>query len=450
MKGALVVAVTLAVVGSAFAGGIVTNTNQSAQFIRTLSRNASTEIDATYFNPAGLTDLCDGLHVAFYNQTILQEKKVNNTFPLLNNHEFIGKVNVPVFPNVYAAYKKDKWAVAFGFGPNGGGGSADFDKGLPSFEMPIAAIPALVNGMGIPTNAYKADIAFKGSSVYYGFQLNAAYKVTDMISVSLGGRYIYAVNTYEGAIKGIQINPTFPVLGLNGSFIPATQFFQALSQVNPAAGAYVAKVSDQAVDAEQTASGITPIIGIHLKPVKNLSVGIKYEANTSLEFTNATKKDDSGLFPDGAKFKNDIPAIFAFGAQYAFLPKLRAALSVNYYFDKNADWGGREELVDSNMYETALGAEYDLTENLLVSIGYNRGTAGVSEAYQTDMSHQLSSNTVGLGLRYKLAKVWAIDLGAAYTKYVESTRKGTSSNIPYVETYNRTNIAVAVGLGYHF
>ena len=34
------------------AGGIVTNTNQSAAYMRTLNRNAVTDVDAAYFNPA--------------------------------------------------------------------------------------------------------------------------------------------------------------------------------------------------------------------------------------------------------------------------------------------------------------------------------------------------------------------------------------------------------------
>ena len=59
--------------GQLLAGGIVTNTNQSAQFIRTMSRNASTDIDAVYFNPAGLVRMDDGFHFALHNQTIFQE-----------------------------------------------------------------------------------------------------------------------------------------------------------------------------------------------------------------------------------------------------------------------------------------------------------------------------------------------------------------------------------------
>ena len=74
--------------------------------------------------------------------------------------------------------------------------------------MPLAALPGLLQGAtGIPISAYKADISFKGSSVYYGFQLNGSYEINDMFSVAVGARYISAVNTYEGGIRNIQINP---------------------------------------------------------------------------------------------------------------------------------------------------------------------------------------------------------------------------------------------------
>ncbi|MDZ7371630.1 MAG: aromatic hydrocarbon degradation protein, partial [candidate division KSB1 bacterium] len=82
MKQLVILLALSAMVQFAFAGGVVTNSNQSAQFIRSMARNASTEIDAVYYNPAGLANLADGWHFALYNQTIIQEKKVNNTFPL--------------------------------------------------------------------------------------------------------------------------------------------------------------------------------------------------------------------------------------------------------------------------------------------------------------------------------------------------------------------------------
>ena len=72
MRNSLIVVVVLVLAQLALAGGIVTNSNQSAQFVRNLSRNASSEIDAIYFNPAGLTQLASGWHFAVYNQTIMQ------------------------------------------------------------------------------------------------------------------------------------------------------------------------------------------------------------------------------------------------------------------------------------------------------------------------------------------------------------------------------------------
>ena len=64
-KPVLALVMIVAVVMTTFAGGILTNTNQSAQFVRMLSRNASTQIDAVYFNPAGLTNMKDGLHFSY-------------------------------------------------------------------------------------------------------------------------------------------------------------------------------------------------------------------------------------------------------------------------------------------------------------------------------------------------------------------------------------------------
>ncbi len=125
--------------GSLFAGGLVTNTNQSALFTRLQSRNASTVIDAVYYNPAGLTKLEDGFHFSLNNQTIGQTKTITTTYPYLAGSpvEYVGTVSAPVFPSVYAAFKTGKMAFSAGFNPIGGGGGAKYDNGLPSFEMSI-------------------------------------------------------------------------------------------------------------------------------------------------------------------------------------------------------------------------------------------------------------------------------------------------------------------------
>jgi len=211
-KSILVTMMVVALALTTFAGGLVTNTNQSAQYVRMLSRNASTQIDAVYFNPAGLTNLKDGWHFALNNQTIFQDKTVNSMFPLLNDGEYLGKVKAPLFPDVYAVYKMDRLALSFGFGPVGGGGSAEFERGLPSFEIPLTKlVPGLAGLKQLPApynynvSGFDAELYFNGSSVYYGIQVGATYKFNDMVSGFAGVRYTPAKNTYEGYIKNIQL-----------------------------------------------------------------------------------------------------------------------------------------------------------------------------------------------------------------------------------------------------
>ena len=210
MKKLTLFAALLMLIQVAFAGGLLTNTNQSAQFIRMLSRNASTDIDAVYFNPAGLIKLQDGWHFAFYSQTIFQDKTVDSKFPLLNDGHYVGKVQVPVFPTAFAVYKKENWAFSLGFGPNAGGGSADFDRGLPSFEIPITKVVPGLAGLtqidpALNVTGYDANLSFSGSSIFWGIQLGATYQINDVLSVYGGVRYMPSKNVYKGSIQNVQL-----------------------------------------------------------------------------------------------------------------------------------------------------------------------------------------------------------------------------------------------------
>ncbi len=221
------------IAGSLFAGGLVTNTNQSARYTRFQSRNASTGIDAVYYNPAGLTKLGDGLFCSFNNQTIGQTKTVLSSYPYLtgvtvgNPKEYIGKVSAPIYPGVYVAYNTGKLSFSAGFNPIGGGGGAKYATGLPSFEMGIADLVPMLSYQGLPTTAYSADILFEGTSTYLGYQANIGYKINDMLSIAVGARLVTAKNTYSGYLKNIKINTNYPTFGASytGGMVLASEFF---------------------------------------------------------------------------------------------------------------------------------------------------------------------------------------------------------------------------------
>src|SRR5664279_4866831 len=220
---------SLFITGSLLAGGLVTNNNQSAMFTRLQNRNASTDIDAVYFNPAGLTKLGNGFFASINNQTITQTQKVVSSFPFLNGapKEYVGDVKAPLFPGVYLVYNTGKMSFSAGFNPIGGGGGAEYKTGLSTFEMPVSVITSLLSAQGIPTTQYSADIYFKGSSAYLGYQGNIGYKINDKISVAVGMRFVSASNKYKGHISNISINPTYPAFGAayTGGMVPASQFF---------------------------------------------------------------------------------------------------------------------------------------------------------------------------------------------------------------------------------
>ncbi|MBR4114743.1 MAG: outer membrane protein transport protein [Bacteroidales bacterium] len=446
-----------------FAGGVITNTNQSTQFVRTVSRNASLDDDAVYFNPAATAQFSEGLHLSYSHQVCIQKRTTTDDFPTLNNHEYEGNVFVPAFPNLYATWKKNNLALFFGFGPVGGGGSAEYEKGLASFERQISMMPGMItsmgSSMGLSASAYDVNINFTGTSILYGGRIGGAYSfLDDKLAVSLGVAAIYQKNAYKGSIKDIQLNPTCALLGMNGDMMPATTFFTtlstALASLNPTmaatAAAYAGAVADKEVDAVQTGFGLAPIVGFNFKPDDRLNIGIKYEGRTKMELTNDTKKDDTGMFTDDSTFRKDIPAIVSLGIGGNFTDKFRGSFSYTYYFDKNADWGGREEQMDKNTMDVAGSLEYDVIPLLTLSAGYSRSISGTSEEFQTDMDYALSSNAFGMGGRLNLSEKLKVDFGFMYVAYDKVEKSSTFNSVPHTESFDRTNKSFSLGVSYTF
>jgi long-subunit fatty acid transport protein len=533
MKKLLTLVVGMMFAATMIAGGLVTNTNQSATWVRLPARDASTSIDAVYFNPAGLMKLNNGFHFSVSNQSIMQTKEVLSSYPNLNEPLYTGKVSAPLFPTVYAVYKMEKLAFSFGFNPVGGGGSAVFEDGLPSFDMgPSDLVPVLASQGAI---AYRLNSNFEGSSTYFGYQGGISYKINDMISVFAGVRYVNAKNTYDGYLTDIELEMggglwmradgiftgtaaqasgaadgmqplidggagtlTFAqaegltainaiqratleggllAFGVPQASIDAMTLAEAQGTYTSLAGRYTATsmlLADQTAETEQTASGITPIIGLNISPIDKLNIGIKYEFATKLEFTNNTTQEiltdfeadgtPITLFPDGATFRGDMPAMLSVGVDYRITNALKVSCGTHYYFDKAANYGKKiddvyvenSEVIDNNFFELALGLEYGVGEKILLSGGFLYAKTGVNNDYQSDLSYSLTSSTTGLGGAYVISDKIMLNLGFGYTMYVDSEAtidhlfKATETVIPVIETYSKSNMFVAVGLDFSF
>jgi len=424
MKKLLLVACVLLLASSVvLAGGIVTNTNQSAEYVRTLNRNASTDMDAVYFNPAGLTKLTDGLHFYASNQFIIQSRTIENDFSLLSRNKYTADVNALLFPDVYLAFKMDKLAVSAGVGPVGGGGSADYKDGAPIFELMVANM--LMANPAVPQfSQIMMDASFKGSSAYIGGRANVSYAINDMISLALGGQYVYANNSYEGSISGVSVMTS-------GGEVP-------ISSVN---------IKE---DAKQTGSAFGGIIGANFAPNEDMNIGLRYETLVPLEVKNDTKTDDAGLYPDGAKTNADIPAFLSFGVSYAVTPELSAEVSANYFMNTGAKWSeaGNTTLVD-NDYEGGFSLAYQVNDDLVASAGYLYSNSGATKMYQSDISYSLSSNTIAAGIGYQVMPNLNLNLGILNTFYMDQSQDVTlGPGMSYKQTYKKSTLDIAIGASY--
>ncbi len=236
----LISAATLIVSNSTFAGGILTNTNQHAAFLRMLSRGATTEIDGALSNPAGLAFLPkDGFHVGLSIQSAYQTRNIDASFMTYNGVSatgptvadkpfekyYEGTAAAPVIPSLFAAYKKGEWTISGFFAITAGGGKASFDDGLPMFDASAMA-GIFQEGLKaekptvITPDMYDITSAMDGKQYIYSLQLGLSYKATEWLSVFGGGRMNYFTGGYKGFLNAPNDIPAMLSIAAAYEFLP--------------------------------------------------------------------------------------------------------------------------------------------------------------------------------------------------------------------------------------
>lgn len=498
IKKLMLAALTIAAAANVNAGGLLTNTNQSAAFIRQLSSNAVIDITSLYTNPAGTAFLSDGWHFSLTSQTAIQERNIETSFPLfaLNandknaTHKFQGKALAPVIPSFQLSYNKDKWSVNAAFAITGGGGKCEFDKGLGSFEALYAGqlyaqVPAMVNKMlpgmvkaglqdnGVPAQyaemmtgagavynsqltGYGLDAYMKGRQYYFGLTLGGTYKLRENLSAYLGLRTVYATCNYNGFVQDVKASYAYNYQLKEIPGIPVPTTGQGTGEQN-------LSTNDLALNCEQVGWGFTPIIGIDWKINDKWNVAAKYEFKTRMRLENESEMNDMAKvqaadptsplsqFADGKKVAEDIPGVLALGVQYSPVEVVRLNAGMNVYFDKDATkYGDKHKMIDSNSTEVSFGAEWDVCKRITVSGSWQNTSYGLSDEYMNDLSFNLSSNSIGLGLRIKATERTSIDAGYMHTFYKDRTVDTKTAAGVKSDVYNRKNDVFAVGVSIAF
>ena len=460
------------------AGGLSTNTNQNASFLRQMSQDGIIDITGLYANPAGTAFLLPGFHLSLNVQNARQSRDITTDFPLFvynrenpqTPHRFHGKAVAPVIPSIQASYNWERWSVNGAFALGGGGGKCEFDEGLGTFEALYAgqiyqnvvsqlagSIAQALVGQGMPQEqasataqqmaqqsfgGYDLNAYMKGRNYQFHLTLGSTYKILDNLSAFVGIRGIFATNNYNGWVSDIDAYYTHPVTR------------QPVQQ----------PLLENSLDlnTDQTGFAVTPVIGMDWQVDDHWNLAFKYEAPTKLKLKNVSRMNAYtaavaqtnpvlGQFADGRKVREDIPAILGAGAKYSPVDKLRLMAGWHWYFDKQAKKeGDKQDLIDKGTMEFSAGAEFDVCKWLTLSGSWQNTSYRVSDAFMNDLSFNLSNNSMGIGARVRLTERCHVDLGYMQSFYHRRDVFTTTALGVKQDHYLRRNRVFGLGVNIEF
>jgi long-subunit fatty acid transport protein len=424
-----------------FAFGVYNYHNQSAEYLKTQTRNASTDSDAAYFNPAGTALMKEGFYFYISDQYLRAVDTLRT--PSLTRNSYKGIEEAMYWPNIYFVYNTKlgpgKLAWSLGILPIGGGGAV-FNKGLQALDVGLYFLAPLINQFYTLLGSFVGITPPPGVLINYpdvvltskltqqvmiaGPTTSLAYSFMDeKLSFSLGYRLIYGMGTIDTTIKqnGIRL---------------------------PIGGDYHGHMSG-------FAHGI--IVGISSKPIDAITVGVRVEYSTPLRMKMKAHDDwimgmQSSSLKDGGYYHAQLPPILAAGVAYR-ISGWQIALGTHIYFNRAAQWKGQERSYTTG-FDLSAGVDYTLTAiPLNIGVGYQYTYIGARPSARSQLNSVLDFHGISCGLTYAFTDRLKGTLSYMHIHYVPTNvNKGNSmGNLPvkaFGGDFYKEADAVAVGFEY--
>jgi long-chain fatty acid transport protein len=417
-----------------WAGGIINKSNQSADYFRSLTRNAATDAaDIVVYNPAGVMKMDNGLYTKL--DILYVAKKYSNSVPNQTNF-FAGEdgnfsSDTPsVIPGLFAVYKQEKWAGFFAVTIPGGGGKVEYDEGSAYTSLLALNIWNQANlAYGPLLNPYSGldSASLEGDSYDIGYTLGGAYKINAVFSVAGGLRYIDATQNFEG-------------------------------QLDLTTAASVQHVYE--VKLERSATGWAGFLGLNVTPTENLNIGLLYFTNTSLNMESDVDKDTSGGsitntlgWSDGTKRHEDLPGLLGVGVSYRITPKLRAEVDYTHYFEDLAKLDSKSGRWNNagDSYDFAMSLEYAVNPEWKASLGYMiTDIQGMEPEHLFPVAPELDARTWAVGAAYSPSDRLRFSFGYTFVDYQSVTTRTTGSNTPAGTELEKDTWALSLGAQYRW
>ncbi|RXZ28602.1 hypothetical protein EPT55_03210 [Fusobacterium necrophorum] len=391
------------------------------EYLGNQAQNGAINGVSPYYNPAGTTQLEEGLYV-------------NGGLQIAAGHEqseYKGKEYKAIFvqpvPNISLTKVNKKDSTYFTFSAIAGGGSLDYKDGVVGTAIIPDLVAKLNTSIIMKDQNYPIKVTVldgtraKGSNLYAQMTLGKAYQINDKLSLSGGIRFVEGVRTLKGHIK-VRANSSPSIIDK----ILQSQLKKAVLEAD--------------IDSKRTANGIGFVLGANYKVNEKWNIGMRYDSRVKLNFKAKTTEKQITIpvikgfepigftsdlyypeYKDGTKRRRDLPAILAVGTTYQVTDKWMTGLSANYYFNKDAKMDGQKY---NNGFEVAFGNEYKLNEKwaILGSINYAK-TGALKDSYN-DIEYALDSFMLGTGVKYQYSPTLELTASIAHYFY-----KGEEGNI---------------------
>ena len=421
-----IIAVLMCLAPSLWAGGIINKQNLSAEYVRSLNRNAATDMaDAAAFNPAGTAMMGNGLYLKA--DVLYFYKDYSNQLPSTPSILNLGTLDSEessIIPGLFAVYKQDRWAGFFAVTIPGGGGYVRFDDGNSRTAM--LSLPGAFGGLGTylggPTgNPLNIDQFIKADSYYVGYSLGASYKIFDSLSVGGGVRYVDAYQKFKGTAQG------------------------SLNSVN--------------VKIERTDEAFNYFLGLDYAPIKDLNIALTYMSNTPLNFKADTNDNSPGQvvsnsvgWADGTHEREDLPGYIGAGISYFIIPgTLRIEPNFTYYLEKQAKLEGSRFNNAGNSWDAGVTLEYIFNPQWKFSIGYlHTDIRGMKPEELLPEAPELDANTIALGVVWSPWERMSLTLSGLRAWYESENTDQNSSRAPAGTEYDKDVWGLAFGIQYRF
>ncbi len=405
-----------------FSAPIYQNDNQSAEFVRTINRNASTEVDAAYYNPAGLAMMeKSGLLIQLSDQMIFQKQTTESqsgiVSPPVAREKYTGYAHTWGFPSLFLVYKAENATFYYHFSFIGAGAVGDFKHGMPQLNYLAYGVAAqIAAGFGGLTQ-FDVDSKLYTYAVDIGNTIGASYKFSDVVSAAIGVRHIYALQQSK-----VKVHYNTAIAGAVDLLTSVPNTF-----------------SDTNIEVEAYGHSAGFIGGLDIKPTKELNIGLLYEYYTVMKLKNekptkfdvpATVQQAYAAFDQGYETKVTFPAKAAIGISYMILPVLKAEADFSYYFNSYTDWG-RDPMTGKKINNTiddgwgaGLAFEYTVIPGLKASAGGTYSISGKRAESRSFARQGLDCITLGAGASYAYSE--NLDLTVGLMRVIWFSDRGTS------------------------